>query len=119
MPIAASSPQRVGNPDTASTARGGSIALAFTFALVLASAALWTGSDGDGYAASIRAAWPSATDSDVVVVSLANVGYPTKAHPRSHASDAGHLARAAAIDIKPRAVAQRLRPNFAAAYRSM
>jgi rare lipoprotein A len=106
MPAHASSPQRRDLADASRAARGGKAALAFLFGLVFAAGMIWA-DNGEGYAA-VTTAIPA--DTDVVIVSLADVGFPSTARAETPA---------AAIDGPKRVRAPGLRPTFAAAYRSV
>ena len=80
MSSAAASSQRNDGSGTSPSTRCGQAAIAFAFAIVLLSGLVWT--DGDSYVVSIKD-----LDSDVVVVSLANLGFPMERHSEAASSD--------------------------------
>lgn len=121
---ASSQPTEISGPFP--SARGGRAAIAFLFAIVLGSAMTWTGND-DGFAASIRLAPPPHSETDVVVVSLASLGFPET--PRAVAAPAPPitinpwtpkpLALRAHHHGAPANTRRSVLPKFAAAYRSV
>lgn len=114
---ASSQPTEISGPTP--SARGGRAAIALLFGIVLASAMTWTDSD-DGYAASIKLALAPQGASDVVVVSLASVGFPQT--PRAVAINPWTpkpLALHAPPHGAPAKTRRNVLPKFAAAYRSL
>jgi rare lipoprotein A len=106
MPATASSPQRRDLPNA--SARGGKTAIAFLFALVIASSLLWAG-NGDGHAVDA-----TGDGSDTVVLPLAQAGIRMNASTGRPASNGSQPAQPPAAQIT-----QRARPAFAATYRAM
>ena len=135
MSSAAASSQRNDGSGTSPSTRCGQAAIAFAFAIVLLSGLVWT--DNDSYVVSIED-----LDSDVVVVSLANLGFPMERRAPAASSDdavtdragsdtspiteSANLARPAPPALgkawMPDLVAhsrQKLLPKFVNAYRSL
>jgi rare lipoprotein A len=107
MSSGASSSQRIDGSGSSLSARCGQGAIAFIFALVLLSGTVWT----DGNESHAVAAIPSDVDSDVVVLSLANLGFPVKSRAEAESpddaathltrSDTGHITESAAELARP------------------
>jgi rare lipoprotein A len=99
--------QRIGGLGTSVSARCGQAATAFIFSIGLLHAIVGT-DDGESYVVSLNN-----VDSDVVVVSLANVGFPAKSRPKVGLSDdaATHPARSETSGIVKSASLSRAEPS--------
>lgn len=135
MSAAAASSQRNDGSGSSPSTRCGQAAIAFVFGVALLSGMVWT--DDESYVVSIKD-----LDADVVIVSLANLSFPTErrapaassddAAPNRAGSDTSQSAKSASLSPPeppalgyawtpdPVAVGrQKVLPKFAAAYRSL
>ena len=86
MSSAASSSQRIDGSSPSPSARCDRAVFAFMYCIVLLTAMVWTEGD-ESYAVSIKAAMSSDLDSDMVVVSVPNVGSLAKSGTEAESSD--------------------------------